>query len=116
MASGDAGIQARSWRGAVVGALIALAMPITHLALAKFIENGILAPPTGALNDVLKDLGLNAAVGFVLVLFGIRTIGRGARLQSPWAWLALIVIALPVLAFVWFMGYAILGGATGSPF
>jgi hypothetical protein len=116
MASEDAGTRARSWQGVVVGALIALAPPIAYLVLAKLIESGTVAAPTGSFNDVLKDLQLNAGIGLILALLGIRAIGRGAGLRSPWAWLALIVIALPVIAFVWFMGYAILGGATGSPF
>ena len=35
--------------------------------------------------------------------------------SSPWASLALLVIALPLLAFAWFISYATLGGALGNP-
>jgi hypothetical protein len=116
MGSSDLPDTARSWPQVALGALIALALPLTYLILAKLIDNGTVRVPPGSLNDLLKSLGLNASAGIALALLGIWTAGRGARLTSRWAWLALVAIALPVLSFVWFMTYATLGGATGSPF
>lgn len=106
----------RSWRGILLGALIALALPLAYWALAKLIDSGSMTAPAGSFNDVLKSLGLNASLELVLGSLGIWIVGRGAGFQSPWAWLALILIAVPVLAFVWFLSYATLGGAMGSPF
>jgi hypothetical protein len=106
----------RLWRAIGLGVLIALAAPISYLALAKLIESGIVAVPSGPFNDLIKSLGLNASVGFILAVVGLGALGRGAGLQSPWAWLVVLVLGLPMLMVVWFFGYAILGGATGSPF
>lgn len=38
-----------------------------------------------------------------------------SRDDGPEAWLALIIVAVPVLAFVWFLSVATLRGALGDP-
>jgi hypothetical protein len=107
----------RSRRGVIVGAVIALALPISYAVFALLLTNGIVQfTREGLLNELISSLSLNAAAGFVLALLGIVIAGRAARLQSLWAWLGLMIIGLPVLAFVWFITYATLGGAMGSPF
>ncbi|MEO8230247.1 MAG: hypothetical protein ABI628_10865 [Chloroflexota bacterium] len=107
----------RSWRGVMVGVVIALALPIVYLVVAQLVSSGILPfTRTGLFYEVFNSLGFNAAAGFVLAMVGIVTAGRAARLESPWAWLTLLVIALPLLAFAWFISYATLGGALGNPF
>jgi hypothetical protein len=109
-------VTARSLQTLGLGVLIALAMPLAYLVLAYLIGSGMVAAPTGAVNDALKSLGLNATAGFVLAALGLSTIGRGAGIRNVWAWTALAVIGLPLIAVAWFFSYATLGGATGSPF
>ncbi len=106
----------RSLQTLGLGVLIAVAMPLAYLVLSFLIGSGLVAAPTGTVNDALKSLGLNATVGFVLAALGLSMIGRGAGIRNVWAWTALAVIGLPLIAVVWFFGYATLGGATGSPF
>lgn len=107
----------RSLRGVMVGAFIALVLPISYTVFALLLSNGIVQfTREGQLNELISSLVLNAAAGFVLALLGLVIAGRAARLRSGWAWLGLIVIGVPVLALVWFITYATLGGAMGSPF
>lgn len=107
---------APSWRTVALGAPIALAMPLLYLVLAYLFGSGLVPEPTGPVDEALSSLGLNATIGSVLALLGLSMIGRGANLRSAWAWIVLVVLGLPVIAFVWFLSYATLGGATGSPF
>jgi hypothetical protein len=107
----------RSWRGIIVGVLIALGLPILYSVAALLFSSGIVQfTRTGFLFELSNSLSLNAAAEFVFGMLGILVAGRAARLQSTWAWLGLYLVALPVLAFVWFLSYATLGGAMGSPF
>lgn len=106
----------RSLRTATLGAAIALGMPAGYLIMAYLIASRVVPEPGGPINDALKSLGLNATVGFVLALLGLSMIGQGAALRSAWAWIALAVLGLPAIAFIWFLSYATLGSATGSPF
>ena len=109
--------EGRSWPGVLAGVLIALALPIVYSVFALLLSSGIVPlTRTGFPYEVLNSLGFNAAAEFVLAMVGIATVGRAARLETTWAWLGLYLIALPVLAFVWFLSYATLGGALGNPF
>jgi hypothetical protein len=101
----------------VGGVLIALGLPMAYTVAALMISAGIVAASrTGLFFELTMSLSLNALVGFLLALAGIAVTGSAARLRSGWAWLALAVIALPLIAFAWFLSYATLGGALGSPF
>lgn len=100
--------------GLILGVLIALAVPFSSLVVAFLWDNGMLAlEPNGAFVQTLQ-----AAAPWELILgpVGIVVAGRSAGLHGFLAWLGLIVIAVPVLAFVWFVGVAYLGGLAGEPF
>ena len=105
----------KSWWGPVVGAFIALVVPISYWVLALLVENGI-APydQTHSLFDLLGLLGWISL--FLLGPIGIVVAGRSAGVRGALAWLALLIVAIPVLAFVWFVCVATLGGTLGNPF
>lgn len=101
----------------ILGALVALALPIAYSVGAVLVSSGIVSPVrSGAMFELTMSLSLNAMAGFVLLLSGIAVVGRAARLRSGWAWLVLILVAFPVGVVLWFFAYAALGGAFGSPF
>src|SRR5450756_2192079 len=79
------------------------------------VENGI-APydQTHALFGLLGLLGWISL--FLLGPIGIVIAGRSAGVRGALAWLALLMWALPVFAFVWFVCVASLSGALGNPF
>ena len=106
---------AKSWRSVMVGASIALVVPISYWVLALLVENGI-APydQTHALFDLIGLLGWISL--FLLGPIGIVIAGRSAGVRGALAWLALLIVAIPVLAFVWFVCVATLSGALGNPF
>jgi|GEM_PF-2433406 hypothetical protein len=106
---------AKSWRSVMVGASIALVVPISYWVLASLVENGI-APydQTHALFDLIGLLGWISL--FLLGPIGIVIAGRSAGVRGALAWLALLMWALPVFAFVWFVCVATLSGALGNPF
>ncbi|MDP9483759.1 MAG: hypothetical protein M3P84_11130 [Chloroflexota bacterium] len=107
----------RSWPGVAIGALIALILPITYWLLARLVENGaVQIPETGMPRNLIQSLDLNVIAQLTLTIVGIWIVGRSAGLQSTLAWLSLFLVGLPVLAFVWFVTYATLGGTLGSPF
>lgn len=100
-----------------LGALIALGLPVAYLALAFLVQSGAVDPERmGGFKEVINSLGLNAFAEVILALIGISTAGQAVRLTSPWAWLLLYVVAVPLVGFVWFLCYATLGGTLGSPF
>jgi hypothetical protein len=106
----------KSRGGLAVGVFIALVVPISYWVLALLVENGIAAyDQTHALFD--GPLGLIGWISlFLLGPIGIVIAGWSAGVRGAPAWLALIVIAVPVFAFVWFVCVATLGGALGNPF
>jgi hypothetical protein len=106
----------KAGRGVLVGAFIALVVPISYFALALLVENGI--APYDQTHDLF--LGPLSVLGwislFLLGPIGIVIAGRSAGLRGAAAWLGLIVAAVPAVAFVWFVCVATLGGALGNPF
>ncbi len=104
----------KSGRGIVVGAFIALVVPISYWVVAVLLENGIaLVVPTSSTSETLTGIALSEVF---LGPIGILIVGWSAGIRGAIAWLALIIIAVPVLAFVWFLCVATLSGALGSPF
>ncbi len=104
----------KAWRGLVVGAFIALVVPISYWVLALLVENGI--APYDQTHSLLNLLGLISLSEVLLGPIGILIAGRGAGLRGAIAWLALIIVGVPVLAFIWFLCVATLSGALGNPF
>jgi hypothetical protein len=90
---------------------------MAYLLCALLIQAGVLdLTGVGGLKEVINSLGVNAVVALLLAAAGIRMVGQGAGLENWWTWLVLVIVSLPVVAFVWFVSYATLGGAMGSPF
>jgi hypothetical protein len=107
----------RSWRGIGLGALVALALPLAYLLLAFLVQSGAVDPDRmGGFKEGVTSLTFNVFAEIILLAIGLATAGRAARLSSPWAWLLLYVVSIPLVGFVWFVCYATLGGALGSPF
>lgn len=97
-----------------LGAIVALIVPVAFLFVAKLIEAGaIQVVRDGSTMTTLTSIALTETF---LGPIGIAIGGRAAGLRRPVGWLALIVVGLPVLAVVWFVGAASLSGALGSPF
>ena len=107
----------KSWRGVMVGALTALALPILYSVIALLLSSRIVpVTRTGFFFELVNSLTLNAIAEFFLAVIGIAIVGSAARIQNALAMLALFTIALPVVAVLWFLSYATIGGALGSPF
>lgn len=108
-------MRVKSRRGLVGGAFIALVVPISYWVLALLVEKGI--APYDQTYALLNPLGLLGWISlFFLGPIGIVIAGRSAGVRGAGAWLGLTIVAVPVFAFVWFLGVATLSGALGSPF
>jgi hypothetical protein len=107
-------VTGRSWHGLVIGAFIALVVPISYLVLAVLVGKGI--APYDQTHSLLNLFGWISLSEILLGPSGIVIAGRSADLRGAIAWLALIIWAVPVLAFVWFLSVATLSGALGNPF
>ncbi|MES2208775.1 MAG: hypothetical protein V4515_01140 [Chloroflexota bacterium] len=107
----------RSWRGVVIGACIALVLPISYRVLAALVEAGLVQfERTDAVFGVIWNVELSAIVAILLGLLGLRIVGRATGIRNSIAWFALVIVGLPVLLVAWFIGFATFGGAMGSPF
>ena len=107
----------RSYRAVVGGILLAIALPILYAVLGTLITNGALSlERSSALFAVLHNLGVSAMAQLGLGVLGARVMGSGLGLQHPVAWLALVIVVVLATGFAWFVGFALFGGAMGSPF
>ena len=100
--------------GVVGGFLLALWLPVLNLIVAFLWERQIVTfDPDGAVIGALQGT-------FLWELFlgpiGIVVAGRSAGIRSPLTWFALFWVAVPVLAVLWFVGVASVGGLAGEPF
>ena len=103
----------KTWPGVTGGAFVALVVPTAMLLAAKLIEGGIPLIERGP--DTMQTLTNIALSELLLGPVGIAIAGKAAGL-GVLGWVLLIVVAVPVLAFVWFLCAATLSGALGSPF
>ena len=100
--------------GVIGGLLIALALPVLNLIVAQLWERQIVTfDPDGAVIGALQATPLWEVF---LGPIGIVVAGRSAGIRNPLTWFALFVVAVPVLAVVWFVGVASVGGLAGEPF
>ena len=100
--------------GVILGLGIALALPLANLIVAILWDRRIVVfDPEGAVVQALK---LTFAWEFFLGPIGIVVAGWSAGVRSPLVWSALFLLGIPVLAFLWFVGVAMVGGLSGSPF
>ncbi len=103
-------------KAVAVGALVALGLPILYLVGAVLIWNGIVDPDRmGDVKATINSLTLNATAGLALAVAGLAIIVKAAGLGTR-AGLSLFLLGLPAIAMLWFLSYANLGGALGSPF
>lgn len=105
----------KSRRGQVVGASMALFVPVSYWILSLLVVKGI-APyaPARSLLDVIGSLAWASL--FLLGPVGILIAARSAGVRGASSWVALLVVALPAYVLLWFLGVASLSGALGNPF
>jgi hypothetical protein len=100
--------------GVILGLVIAFALPLANLIVANLGERGIVVvDPDGAVIQALKS---TFAWEIFLGPLGILIVGSSAGVRSLLGWSGLILVAIPVLGFLWFLGVAMVGGLSGSPF
>lgn len=98
----------------ILGALLALGVPMASAAVAALWSTGWIDPdPNGGIVAALQSLGLPS---LALSPFGLWLAAWGARVRGALAWTAVFLWGLPVLAVVWFVSVAWLGGLAGEPF
>jgi hypothetical protein len=78
------------------------------------VENGIAR--YDQMHSLLNLFGWISLSEILLAPIGIVIAGRSASVRGALAWVALIIWAVPVLAFVWFLSVATLSGSLGNPF
>jgi hypothetical protein len=97
----------------VLGIVIAIAVPVASATVAALWSSGVIDPdPNGALVETLSSLL------FPSLLFspiGLVLIASGAGLRRALAWAAMFLLGLPLVAVVWFVAAAWLGGLAGQP-
>ena len=101
-------------RGVVVGAAIALAVPISYLAIGLIVQIGI--APSDAVRPFDDILTFVAVLEVLLGPAGIVIAGRSGGVRGVGPWLTLLIVTVPVLGILWFIALVTLGGATGNPF
>lgn len=104
----------KRWAGILIGASVALVVPLSFLAVAKLMEVGIMLIVRES--STMQSLTSIALTEAFLGPIGIVIVGRSARIRGALAWLGYLVVVVPVLAFAWFVCVATLSGALGSPF
>ena len=93
--------------------MVATFIPFLNLVVATLWGNGIVAlEPNGPFVQALEGI---APLGLLLGPIGLIVFGLAVRFGGV-RWIALFVVGLPVLAILWFIGAAYLGGLAGEPF
>ena len=98
----------------MLGLLIALALPVANLIVANLWDRRIVIfDPDGAVIGVLQGT-------FLLELFlgplGLFVAGSSAGVRGFVQWSALLLMTVPPLALLWFLGVASVGLLAGEPF
>jgi hypothetical protein len=110
------GVEAQRPRLSLIalGTLVAIGAPVAHILVAWLWSEGVISPePNG---PFVQTLQFGFTLEFLLAPLGIWLIGMGARLATPARWIALFALCSPVIAVLWFIGAASLGGFAGEPF
>lgn len=104
----------RSLPLAILGALLALAVPITSGGLAAVWSLGLIHPdPNGPLVLAVQSMALP---GLAVTPAGLALAAWAAGIRGRLAWLALALWGIPILGVLWFIAVASLGGLAGEPF
>ena len=104
----------KSWRGLAIGALIAIIVPASFGIFGLLLQAGVIQFERD--ENTMERLTTIALTEGFLGPIGIVVAGRSAGLRHPLTWLGLFIVAVPLLAVLWFPGVATLSGALGSPF
>jgi len=104
----------RSGRGLLAGLFVALVVPISFLGLALLVQGGI--APYDGVHELMSVLSPIALTEVLLGPVGIVIAGRAVGLRGAPAWIAAVVLGIPVLGFIWFLCVATLSGTLGNPF
>jgi hypothetical protein len=104
----------RSLEGVVLGALMAVAIPLTQMVVAFLWDRYIVElEPNG---PFVQSLQSATGLEFGLGPLGVVLLGYSPGIRRVIGWVALFVVAVPVLVFLSFLGAASLGGLAGEPF
>jgi hypothetical protein len=105
----------RSWRGVAVGAVIALTVPVSYLALAFLILVRVI--PDVAIRGLLNEVGTLGWISLVVLgPAGIAIACWSAGARRLMTWIALLIIAIPGYIVVWAWSVFSLSGVLGNPF
>lgn len=97
-----------------LGTLVAIGAPAAQILVAWLWSQGVISPePNGLFVQTLQS---GFVLEWLLAPLGIYLIGVGYRLATPVRWIVLFALCLPVIAVLWFLGAASLGGLSGEPF
>ena len=101
--------------GALGGAFIALVVPISGWVLAQLVQVGI--APYDETHSFLGVFGLLSVVSLVLLgPVGIVIAAKSFGVRRVPALIALLIVFMPMVAFVSFVCLATLSGTLGNPF
>jgi hypothetical protein len=105
----------RSIRGLVVGATVALVVPVLSWSAAALVRADVVS--AAAARPLLDVVGLLAWVALlVLGPLGIAIAGWSAGIRDVLTWVAWLILLVPAFVVVWFVAVAELSGALGNPF
>jgi hypothetical protein len=107
-------VRVQSARRVLIGAGIALVVPISFLMVGQLLLGRVLTFERGP--DTMDILTRIALSEIILGPIGILVVGSAIPLRRPLAWLLLWLVGVPLLAVIWFLCVATLSGALGSPF
>ena len=97
-----------------LGTLVAIGAPAAQILVAWLWDRGVISPePNGLFVQTLQS---GFVLEWLLAPLGIYLIGVGYRLVTPVRWIVLFALCSPVIAVLWFIGAAWLGGLAGEPF
>ncbi len=116
MSNPEAGVNPRRpWLSMIaLGTLVAIGAPAAQILVAWLWDQGVISPePNGFF---VQTLQFGSTLEWLLAPLGIYLIGIGYRLAAPVRWIVLFALSLPVIAVLWFIGAAWLGGLAGEPF
>jgi hypothetical protein len=91
-----------------LGALVAIGAPVAQILVAWLWSEGAISPdPNG---PFVQALQFGFVLEWLLAPLGIYLIGVGYRLTTPARWIVLFALCSPVIAVLWILAMAALGG------
>lgn len=100
--------------GVLAGLVIATCVPILSLMVALVWDVGIVElEPNGPFVQGVQGI---SPLGLLLAPIGIVVALWAGRVRSLLTWVASFIVAIPLLAVLWFIAVAYLGGLAGEPF